>query len=82
MGGKRRGKIRKKTNLGRNGLYLPGGFQVAVDDEILWRNPFTFEMKEALLNDSVRRETLMNKKYMKFVKNILHILFICPILFL
>ncbi len=55
---------------------------MAVDDEILWRNPFTFEMKEALLNDSVRRETLMNKKYMKFVKNILHILFICPILFL
>ena len=40
---------------------------MAVDDEILWRNPFTFEMKEALLNDSVRRETLMNKKYMKFV---------------
>lgn len=33
-------------------------FQMAVDDEILWRNPFNFELKEVLINDSVRREAL------------------------
>lgn len=56
---------------------------MAVDDEILWRNPFTFEMKEALLNDSVRRETLMNKKYMKFVKKyIAHIIYMSYTIFI
>lgn len=47
-------------------------FQMAVDDEILWRNPFNFEMKEVLINDSVRREALSKRDmriFLDFVKN-------------
>ena len=33
-------------------------FQMAVDDEILFRNPFNFEMKNVLISDSVRREAI------------------------
>lgn len=56
---------------------------MAVDDEILWRNPFTFEMKEALLNDSVKRETLMNKKiYEVCEKYIAHIIYMSYTIFI
>ena len=34
---------------------------MAVDDEILWRNPFNFEMKKVLINDSVRREAFSKR---------------------
>ena len=47
-------------------------FQMAVDDEILWRNPFNFELKEVLINDSVRREALSKRDmriFLDFVKN-------------
>lgn len=47
-------------------------FQMAVDDEILWRNPFNFEMKEVLINDSVRREALSKRDmriFLDFIKN-------------
>lgn len=47
-------------------------FQMAVDDEILWRNPFNFEMREVLINDSVRREALSRKDmriFLDFLKN-------------
>ena len=47
-------------------------FQMAVDDEILWRNPFNFEMKEVLINDSVRRESLSKRDmriFLEFIKN-------------
>lgn len=36
-------------------------FQMAVDDEILFRNPFNFEMKNVLISDSVRREAISKK---------------------
>lgn len=47
-------------------------FQMAVDDEILWRNPFNFEMKEVLINDSVKREAVSRKDmriFLDFLKN-------------
>lgn len=47
-------------------------FQMAVDDEILWRNPFNFEMKDVLINDSVRREALSKRDmriFLDFIKN-------------
>lgn len=50
-------------------------FQMAVDDEILWRNPFNFEMKEVLINDSVRREALPKRDmriFLDFIKNDSH----------
>lgn len=50
-------------------------FQMAVDDEILWRNPFNFEMKEILINDSVKREAVSRKDmrlFLEFLKNDRH----------
>lgn len=50
-------------------------FQMAVDDEILWRNPFNFEMKEILINDSVKREAVSRKDmrlFLEFLKNDWH----------
>ena len=50
-------------------------FQMAVDDEILWRNPFNFELKEVLINDSVRREALSKRDmriFLDFIKNDSH----------
>lgn len=47
-------------------------FQMAVDDEILWRNPFNFELKEVLINDSVKREAISRKDmriFLDFLKN-------------
>ena len=50
-------------------------FQMAVDDEILWRNPFNFELKEVLINDSVRREALSKRDmriFLYLIKNDSH----------
>lgn len=48
---------------------------MAVDDEILWRNPFNFEMKEVLINDSIKREAVSRKNmrlFLEFLKNDRH----------
>ncbi len=50
-------------------------FQMAVDDEILWRNPFNFEMKEVLIDDRVKRESVSRKDmrlFLEFMKNDRH----------
>lgn len=47
-------------------------FQMAVDDDILRKNPFDFQMKDALINDSVKREAVSRKDmriFLDFVKN-------------
>lgn len=47
-------------------------FQMAVDDEILFRNPFNFEMKNVLISDSVRREAISKKDmriFLQFLKD-------------
>lgn len=47
-------------------------FQMAVDDEILWRNPFNFELKDVLINDTVKREAVSRKDmriFLDFLKN-------------
>lgn len=44
---------------------------MAVDDEILWRNPFNFELREVLINDSVKREAISRKDmriFLEFLK--------------
>lgn len=47
-------------------------FEMAVNDEILWRNPFNFEMKDVLINNSVKREAVSQKDmrlFLEFLKN-------------
>ena len=44
-------------------------FQMAVDDEILFRNPFNFEMKNVLISDSVRREAISRRFSFFFIRD-------------
>ena len=46
-------------------------FQMAVDDDIIRKNPFSFTLSEVLVNDSVTREAITReeeRKFLKFVK--------------
>lgn len=51
---------------------LRPAFQTAVEDDILKKNPFEFELAKVLINDSVRREAITKKQqkdFLKFIKN-------------
>lgn len=46
-------------------------FQLAVDDDLIRKNPFSFELSTVIYNDSVTREALSRKeerKFLNFVK--------------
>lgn len=50
---------------------LRPAFQLAVDDDLIRKNPFGFQLVEVVVNDSVRREALSReeeRKFLKFVK--------------
>ena len=50
-------------------------FQMAVDDDMILKNPFDFEMGSVLINDSNKREALSpqdQKRFLEFVKNDKH----------
>lgn len=52
------------------GILRPA-FQLAVDDDVIRKNPFGFELATVIYNDSVTREALSReneRKFMKFVK--------------
>lgn len=54
---------------------LRPAFQMAVDDEMLLRNPFEFQLATVLVNDSVTREALSRldeRKYLQFIKEDSH----------
>lgn len=56
------------------GILRPA-FQLAVDDDLIRKNPFGFELKECIYNDSVTREALSHedeRKFLKFVKEDKH----------
>lgn len=47
-------------------------FQMAVDDDLLLKNPFDFQLATVIANDSVARESLtwdQEQKFLEFVKN-------------
>lgn len=51
---------------------LRPAFQMAVDDDMLRKNPFAFELVGVVVNDSVRREAISRKEeraFLQFVKN-------------
>ena len=43
-------------------------FQMAVDDDVLIKNPFGFELATVLVNDSVTREAINKYKMRKFLR--------------
>lgn len=50
-------------------------FQMAVDDDLLSKNPFEFELSTVVINDSVTREALTRKQeraFLEFVENDKH----------
>lgn len=50
---------------------LRPAFQLAVDDDLIRKNPFSFQLVEVVVNDSVRREAITReeeRKFLKFVK--------------
>lgn len=50
-------------------------FQMAVDDDLLRKNPFEFMLATVVVNDSVTREAItreQERKYLEFVKNDKH----------
>lgn len=47
-------------------------FQMAVDDDLIRRNPFEFQLCTVVVNDSVTREAItesQEKKFLEFIKN-------------
>ncbi|MCH5343994.1 MAG: site-specific integrase [Acetatifactor sp.] len=54
---------------------LRPAFQIAVDDDMIRKNPFGFELATVIYNDSVTREALtreQERRFMKFVKEDSH----------
>ena len=50
---------------------LKPAFQMAVDDDLIRKNPFGFQLAEVIINDSVRRQALSRedeRRFLKFVK--------------
>lgn len=47
---------------------LRPAFQMAVDDEMLMRNPFEFQLATVVVNDSVTREAISREDERKFLK--------------
>ncbi len=43
-------------------------FQLAVDDDLLRKNPFQFQLMEVVVNDSVTREAISRAKERKFLR--------------
>lgn len=54
---------------------LRPAFQMAVDDDIIRKNPFEFQLVTVIVNDSVTREAITKeekRKFLEFVKNDKH----------
>lgn len=54
---------------------LRPAFQMAVDDDIIRRNPFDFQLVTVIVNDSATREAITHdekRKFLEFVKNDKH----------
>ena len=63
----------KKHNKGYSSIYsirgvLRPAFQMAVDDDVLHKNPFGFELATVIVNDSVTREAITKEQMRKFLK--------------
>ena len=47
---------------------LRPAFQMAVDDDVLLKNPFEFQLATIIINDSIRREAITKKQERMFLK--------------
>ena len=54
---------------------LRPAFQLAVDDDLIRKNPFEFQLADVIVNDSVTREAISReeeRKFLKFIKEDTH----------
>lgn len=73
-------KLQKKDGRGFSSIHsirgvLRPAFQLAVDDDLIRKNPFGFQLVDVVVNDSVRREAITRdeeRKFLKFVKEDSH----------
>ena len=69
-------KLQKIDGKGYSSIHTIRGvlrqaFRLAVDDELIHKNPFDFTLADVIVNDSVRREAITRdeeRKFLKFVK--------------
>ena len=73
-------KMQRKDDRGYSSIHTIRGvvrpaFQMAVDDDLLRKNPFEFQLATVVVNDSVTREAITRKQerqFLDFVKNDKH----------
>ena len=73
-------KLQKKDGKSSSSIHsirgvLRPAFQLAVDDDLIRKNPFGFQLVDVVVNDSVRREAITReeeRKFLKFVKEDTH----------
>lgn len=73
-------KLQKKDGRSYSSIHsirgvLRPAFQLAVDDDLIRKNPFSFQLVDVVVNDSVRREAISReeeRKFLKFVKEDAH----------
>ena len=73
----KRSKIEKRSFSSIHSIrgVLRPAFQLAVDDDLIRKNPFNFQLVEVIVNDSVRREALSRaeeRKFLEFVRTDSH----------
>lgn len=69
-------KLQQKEGRGYSSIHsirgvLRPAFQMAVNDDLIRKNPFEFELVEVVVNDSVRREAISRedeRRFLKFIK--------------
>ena len=70
-------KLQKEEGRGYSSIHsirgiLRPAFQMAVDDDLIRKNPFGFQVVEVIVNDSIRREALSRedeRRFLNFVKD-------------
>lgn len=60
-------KLNTREPIPAKGILRPA-FQMAVDDDVLHKNPFSFELATVVVNDSVTREAITKDQMQKFLK--------------
>lgn len=73
-------KLQKKDKKSFSSIHsirgvLRPAFQLAVDDDLIRKNPFEFQLVDVIINDSIKREAITReeeRKFLNFIKNDKH----------
>ena len=61
-------------------MILIAAFQMAVDNDVLHKNPFGFELAGVVVNDSVTKEALTRDQMRKFLNLLMMIMYTVSIM--